>query len=685
MINISPIRDIFLSESDITLKDSFKKLRINDAMRFILSGLYPSSLPKKWYTEISETIPDKLYLFKPKHVLFIDLVSVLSKQKNVEKYNNHISFYKNEILQKCNSVLITKCIKFMTITDDDIRCLQSRFSNNIVDIMLSLINEKSILSMNYVFSNKVTEQMFIQNYSIHNYLYSHQAYSFNFLTDMLYKYGIAPVNVGILENISVDNVIEILSVIKDSQNTIAFLDMLPKKYLSDEKLKLFVIERIKIGYIDHYIPYAKEFLVDDMDKLGFYSSIFFDVTAKLEDIKNLNKSQLLILCKYIEKYEIYINYIINQLIKNDYMDILSYIVNKVPKEIFTEEMCIRMICDSSKKVRIKDLPVHSSLVMVACIQMKYDDIVDLLDFIDINVLQKKANILTDYVFETNWFNDNYELINLFVKKYGFCSAKIKKLMFNYPLTKDAAKHLLNIMNENKGASMFYPKTACSLMYLLCTNNKLKHKKVKGNYLDFINSIELHTNLKINVNTELTREKDIINQFLDISKLASYGIFSIPNRYLPSWLPVLDLFKGNECLIPTKIEHGVIFKLTYDDFVCYQDIGLKTSKLYFINDEISNFHAAINSFMGVMLVYMVIGSKFSNKSILEYISLLINTLFTGMKINEILSEDLTSVCEEINNVKPYIHDSNFVFIKKNALYETVNLCKKICVAIILDNN
>ncbi|AAR07390.1 33L [Yaba monkey tumor virus] len=682
MINISPIRDMFLSESNTTLNKSFKKLNINDSIKFIISGLHPSCLPQKWYVKISKTIPDKLYLFKPKHVLFIDLVSILSKKKNIKNYENHISFYKNEMLQKCNRELITKCIQFMTITDDDIRCLKSRFDNDAIDDMLPLINGKSVLNINYIFSDKVTEKMFAKNHKIYNHLYYHQNYSFNFLTDMMHKYGIAPINTGILENISIDNVIEILSVMKNPQDTISFLDMVPKKCLLNEKLKLYVIKRIKMGYVDNYIPYAKEFLVSYVDELGFYSSIFFNTTAKLEDIKDLNKGQLLILCKYIKNFEIHINYIIDYLIKNNYMDVLSYIIDKIPKEVFTEEICVRIVCDSKKKVQIKSLPIHSSLVMVACIQMKYDDVVDLLDSIDINVLKKKVNILTDYVFKTNWFNDNHELISLFVKKYGFCSSKMKQLMFDYPLTTEASKHLLDIMI--KESNMVYSKhNAISLMYLLCTNNELKYKKTKCSCLELINSVELYTDLKNDL-TEITNENDVVDQFFEISMLASYGVFFIPNRYLPFWLPALDIVNGNENPFPTKIEHCVIFKLSYDDFVSYQDIGYQTSKLYFI-DEISNFHAAINSLMGTLLVYMVVGSKFSNKSTFEYVRLLINTFFTGMKINDVLSEDLTDVCVEINNLRPHVCDSDFVFVKKNSLYETINLCKKICVTVILGNN
>ncbi|QQG31521.1 hypothetical protein [Swinepox virus] len=732
MISVTSLIDAFNTSDneDVSLCDLFRTLRINDAMRMIVSGIHPNTLPKKWYSEVVETLPHKLCLFKPKYTLFVDLLSVIHNQKNIEKYKEHINFHKVDILQNCTKDVIIKCISHMKISDDDIRYLRNRFYDKDVDEILVGINEDSIKTINYIFSNQLTENIFTRNYNLHDCLYKHQTYSSEFLIDMLYKYGIIPNNDGIIDELTIDTILDILQSNGSVTDTISFLDMLSPNQLDDDRLKNYIISKIHSGQIEQYRGYANEYLSNRIVDLGVYANIFFDcVDFSLVDYDDITKHQLVVICKYIDRYELYINYIINYLIKHDYIDLLSKIIKKIPKEIFTEELCIRIICDSDTKVEIKDLPIHSSLVMAMCIEMGYEDIVDLLDEIDIDILiEKKVDLITDYTFTTDWYNKKHELIKLFIEKYGFCNYKMNKLLFEYPLSYDSIKYLFDLMIKHTGSDLFYPTIVSSLFYLTCTERKIKIKKIPNKdlkipckkipvnnnsiitsnlihvrstilysnvpgidisflkntcYIKDINNIYIHINPDDNI--LLMTEDGIIDQLYSIAKLMKYGLIYVPYKYFPSWIPVIDIMKGYSYASPSKIEHGVIYKIYPTDFVEYKSVGNYVSNIYALSEYISNYHAVINTIIQTLLLYIVVGSKYSTKNTDEYIATVINTLFTGMKINEILTEDITEVCKEINNIKSYICDSGFVFIKKNYLKNTLDLCEKVCVSIILDNN
>ncbi|AUI80603.1 hypothetical protein [White-tailed deer poxvirus] len=732
MLNISALREVFLEQNCNTLSEAYKKLRINDAMRLIISGLHPTSLPKKWYSEIVESIPYKLYLFKPKNILYIDLISVIYSQKNIDIYKDHIAFHKNEIIQKCTKDIILKCIQYMIISDDDIRCLRSRFYDNDIDEMLININIESVKQINYIFSDSIVEKVFMQNYKMYDCMYKHQSFTNSFLLDMMYKYGIVPTNEGLLnKDISVDEAIDILSSIRTMKDTMSFMDLLSYEHLTHEKFKTHIINMINMGNIEQYKFYAEEYLVEEKEKLDIYSRIFFDEYDDnfLERFEHLNKDQLMIICKYIDRYEIFITYIINYLIKENHMDLLASIIDKIPEEILTEELCIRIICEANMKVPIKKLPIHSSLVMAMCIEMKYEDIVDLLDEIDIDILsEKNVDLVTDYTFTTNWYNENHKLLDIFVKKYGFCASKMNKLMFEYPLTTSSITYLLDLMENNKGATMFYPKKVCSLFYISCTRNKINMKKIPSknliipskktiqndknsiklsdplhirstilysnipgidlSFLEDMCYIKTSNGINIQINTDdnfLKDEKHILNQVYSIAKCASYGLFYVPYKYFPSWIPIVDILEGRDYQIPQKIEHGAIIKAYPFDFVEYKYLGNYVSNLYLLKEPVSNFHAVINSLIQTLLIYIVIGFKYSDSKEDEYIASLVDTFFTGMKINEILSEDVAAVCKELNLLREYIRDNDFVFVKKNSLNNTLNLCEKLCIAIVLDNN
>ncbi|AFU80633.1 m28L [Myxoma virus] len=724
MIPVSALKATYCSNTHESLAAAYKSLNVHDGLRLLAKNIHPPSLPKEWYPEVVETLPHKLYLFEPNHVSFVDLVTNIVRHTNVELYADHIHFYKNSILQTCTKDVVTKCVRFMTLYDDDIRYLRNRFYN--VDTMLVDVNADSIRRLSYVFSDELTERILVQDYTMYDYMYEHQFFTYDFLTDMLYRYGIVPNNDGILEHVSIEGVLEILQSIRVDKDIFCFLDRLPKELLHHADLKAYVLQKIQLGVVQPYVPYAKEYLTQE--DVGVYANIVFENAVVDLTLYALTKTELKTICSYIHKYEYFTSYIVDLLMKDGYIDLLASILDYVPAELLTEEICIRLVCESPTKVRIKQLPVHSSLIMAVCIQMGYDDLVDLLDEIDVaTLLDKQANVLTAYSLTTNWYNDRRELLDEYITSYGFCSYKMNKLMFEYPLTPESIHYVFVKMDTNKKATLFYPTIVSSLFYLACSTYKLKTKKITGNKMvipckklvkndtesfcvddeDSIRSVILYSNvpnvriplddigyettrtgIRIQFNKYkepyLTSGDDIITQLGTIGRLALYGLIYVPHTYFPSWIPVTDLVRGTPYTAPSKIEHGVVYKTYPTDFVEYKSLGRYVSNVYALSEPVSNFHAVINSFIQTLLLYIVIGSKYSIKNTDEFIQALVNSFFTGMKINEILTENITLVCSEVNRVKSYVQDEGFVIIKKNYLKETISLCEHICAAIIIDN-
>ncbi|QHR82574.1 WV assembly protein [Brazilian porcupinepox virus 1] len=725
MLPVSSLHELLFSDDndEYNIYKIYKKLKKDDAIRLILSGLHPKRLPKKWYSEIVSFIPNKLYLFKPKDVAFIDLISIIKSNKNLDLYTNHIIFFKNEIIKICDKDIIIKCISYFDIYDDDIRILTYRFQS--IDDIIININYTSIPCLNYIFNEDITEKMLMRDYRYYKTLYSNQIYTRDFLLDMLYKYGITPINEGILYNITIEIIIEILSSIRSSDDSVAFLDMLKESQLTDDRLQDYIIKNINMGEIEKYKTYASEYLYCKRDQLGVYENIFFNEYLDIKRYK-ITKEQIKNVCMYIDNYYLDMLYIVDYIIKKEYFDILASILDKIPKEILSEEICIRVICESGKKVQLKYLPIHSSLIMVLCIQMKYDDIVELLDTIELDTLiEKDVDIITDYVLETDWYNKDNRLLDLFVKKYGFCVYKLNKLLFEYPLDKKSTKYLLNIINNNNYSKLFY-NISSTLFYLVSTSDKLKiekidnisniifsSKKVNGLIISNrykVRSIILYSNIpyidksyfnnityfksisgisviinKDIINKILVSEYEILTELYNIGILARYGLFYIPYKYFPSWIPIKNIINGEKYTLPSKIEHGVILKTYPTDFIEYKSLGRYISNIYYLEEHITNFQGAINSIIQTLLLYIAIGSKYSTSETKDFIISLVNSFLKGMKINEIIYDDITNVCTEINTFKQYIRDGGFVIIKKKYLNKTLEFCENICSRIILYNN
>ncbi|APG58243.1 protein E2 [BeAn 58058 virus] len=174
MFTISPLYEIFIYTNNKNLTKLYNQINKNDILNLILSGIYPPKLSQKIYNEVIEVLPEFIYLFKPKHVKLIDLLSIINSKNNLELYSNHINFYKYDILVKCSKFIIKKCINYMDILDDDIHIIKNRFYN--IDDILHCIDYKSITNINYIFSNEIVEKILTNDNLAYRTLYNNQIF-----------------------------------------------------------------------------------------------------------------------------------------------------------------------------------------------------------------------------------------------------------------------------------------------------------------------------------------------------------------------------------------------------------------------------------------------------------------------------------------------------------------------------
>ncbi|QHG62592.1 hypothetical protein [Cetacean poxvirus 1] len=730
MLSVTSLHQSFILNKCTTISSAFNKLRFNDAHYLLNLGLHPKYLPKSWYEQMVELMPEKLYLFKPHHVKYIDLISVISNLNNLELYQKHINYYKDKLIKTCDYNLLIKCINYMILTDDYIRYLYSKFSEDDAIELLSLINSHSIQNISYMFTDSLAEKILLRDCNMYTSLYEHQTFSSDFLKDMLYKYGITPINIGILNDLTDNVAVDILSSVKKPIEAVCILDMLSDDCLNSNYLQQFVLENIVQGKnIEHYRAYVSDYLPHYVNDMGVYANLFFDNIISVEEF-TLTRKDLEVICKHIDCYMNDIVYLVKYMIKLSYIDLLANIVDKIPRHLLTEELCIHIVCDSPKHVCVKHL-LHTSLVMRMCSQMGYVDMIDFLATISLDTLiDNKIDIITEYSFTTNWYNTNNDLLILLLTKYGFCPYIMNKILFHYPLSKIMSKNLLQLMVENENSKLFFPKMMSTLPYLLCTTHKLKQKKI-DDYKTKLEtkplqecyecvtfnsnkSTELKILLKIH-KTELytcilndlcnvkgygssciqfkrpkliiTDESRVCMQLLDICTLASKGLFFNPSMYLSSWVPVLDLLKGIKVTAPDRININKIDALSPLNFVDYNQLGCVITRDCSLKESISNYHAAINVLMNVMFIYLVVGCKkyVDQEKTKVYIELLLSAFFRGLKIKYVLNDSISDVCCELDNLRIISCDSDFISIKNIPLVSTLSLCEKVCIAVILDNN
>ncbi|AUL80463.1 CPXV068 protein [Vaccinia virus] len=148
MISLIDIRRAFLDNECHTIKKAFGYLHEDKAIPIIKIGFHATYLTKVLYNNVVEFVPEKLYLFKPRTVAPLDVISTITKLKNVDKIASDINYHKNSIVITGDKSLIVKCMPYMIISDDDIRYVREQFvGTQSIEYILSFINKESIYRM----------------------------------------------------------------------------------------------------------------------------------------------------------------------------------------------------------------------------------------------------------------------------------------------------------------------------------------------------------------------------------------------------------------------------------------------------------------------------------------------------------------------------------------------------------
>ncbi|ANS71114.1 iev morphogenesis [Pteropox virus] len=722
MLNIAAIkRDVAEAKcQNVKLSCVFRNLKSNEIDEFIKKGFHPSKLSRKNYSSVVQNTPLKLYLFKPQHVNPLDLLMVLQYQTNPTIYANHIQYHQSYILQHGSFELVSRCVPHMILTDNDVRYISEKYPEQ-SDILLATVSYKSIRRLSYLFTEEIARDMILNDDIIADALYEHQLFSEEFLWDMHFSYGIVPANKGI-DSVSPKDLKTILAGVTTPKSAINLISVLPKSILMSTPIKTYILSCIVDGEkLEHYISYAKEFLKDHVQDVGIYVNIIFPENGiDLNSYPNeLSRIQLSNVCKFIDCYTVSIDFIINVLIEKEYYDLLGLIIEKIDTSVMDETLCVNIVKHSINPIKVRHIPVHSLAVATECAKKKYVDLVDFLDCLDLTTLLSVAEqtLFTTYAFETNWLNDNFELLALYVHQYGFCAYRMKKLLFEYPLQSDTVNLLLNLMFIGSKESLFSDKVINSLEYFMCStelgnfkpltlktvnvtislyDNQANHETYPSVYSnDLKNALQtiiipnLQSLLFRDVSTVkmakgiclqyyldvnwLTDEERLCKQISDIATFATYGLFYIPDC-APNWVPASQLAKCEPMEQPTVLK-GDIDALVLNKLTKFINLGMETTKQYKLLEPMSNDQAALNSLLVTIVSYLVIGSVryVGVNNIQRFVTKIISQYCEVLKSDESVYESVTEVVQELTELKKSIrHISDVIDIKLKKIVNTVEL-------------
>ncbi|ARE67350.1 SWPV2-ORF123 [Shearwaterpox virus] len=715
MFNINKLIDIYEDNSYVPgdyknsqLQRSFIELPIIDIIDLIKLDFYPQCLPKKLYPAISASCVDKIYLFNPKYIQLQDLFLVIDLFDDLSKYKNIILYYKYEILKSNNYSIINKCKDIIGIHETDNE-----------NILIEDISDKELMDKMIEFPNFM------------KLVYKKRVLSIRILKEMYYKHRILPINKGItfVKEDDICFFVDSLESADSDEDTLYLILECNDKILDSEEVKDAVMRKICKGQnIDVLGYYVKNYFLDHT-KLGIYYNIFFaerDIVSEY----GLKDDSLAIICKYIDKYSKSIRSIAKLLINNSNYSLLASIIDRVPDDMLSENLymnIIRHVTDKKPKIRNLKPDFFSECLMVMCYLRDYEDVVDFLNALDVeSMIKNRVNPFNDYVFTTDWFNKNTELLKLYISFYFLDPTMMRKLLFEYPLSEESTRIALeNIKKAYSFLSIKDNYINFSVNFDIIELPRVFNIPVKkiADLKEFNNTIPFISNksynfkiasqlLKYNVlksvkveNLCYHRKKNLyylcfntyretsispgarnntvrlIDQIGDIGRLFRHGFISFNDYHFGSWLPslysskLLDYFQYNG---PDYILSWSIDNIDFKSFVRYKDLPIFFSKKYttsYLPDKKTLLYSCIYS---CILLYILVGSVIytERENIYYFISNIINSFLKGIGIDTAFNLELQDVVKEI------IIISNLPEGKRNlSLVKPVNLldlCKRICV-------
>ncbi|CCD83207.1 conserved hypothetical pox protein [Squirrelpox virus] len=730
MLPVKSLRDAVRRHSGAPTR-AFRSVPTHDAVTMVRRGFHPRVLPRTLYKRMVDLSPSYLYLFRPQHVPFRDLICALSLHTNVEFFESHVEFHKPQLLRDASSRVVARCVPYMTLVDDDVRVLLDRFGEEEGMEILTTINARSVAGISYVFSDEVAEAMIVNDIGIAQALYDHQTFSREFLIQMLFTRGVVPANEGMAGEKDPSLICKILSVSRSLGDTIRMMDILDAEALGSDHVKDFVMELILGGNVDAYVAYAQEYLHDRAEDMGVYANIFFDDRCRDVSEFELSRAQLEVVCAHINRYSACVGEVAATLIEGGHLDLLASILELVPRDLLSEDLCERLVVAVGSRVRVKHLPVHTERVLAVCVEAGCEDTVDFLDALGLDTLVAMgADPLTDYVLSTTWLNDDPDLLKLFVRRFGFCGSRMRKLVFEYPLDGQQLMNVLELMVE--GEERLDPRVLNTLPFLLCSRDGLAldkpaprvclpvcREQLAGYHSEFYgskHSRELRVAVRAfsveGLRACLARDlchvpsangfcvqyrrptpwkcesERICMQMFDVARLATNGLFHLPTRYLPEWTPAVAAAKGGRVLGPARFEHCSVLRLSPAELVDYSEIGAVTIKEYALSGHISNYHAGINALMGTLMAYLVLGAcrhVLDPGHVPRFVEELLLSFRQGLKLKMENSEPPLEACAEVLSLRSIAPPAGAIHVPQGRLDATAALCSRLCAEFVLCNN
>ncbi|WIF30378.1 hypothetical protein [Orf virus] len=700
---------------------AFAALSTSEAVELVLAGVHPKHLPRRLYARVAAEHPTHLHLFRPQHVTPEDLLEELSRRRCGALFARHIEFHTPYIAQFADYALLCRCIPYMNITEDDVRLIEERFPDNVGDILLH-VNARSVHNINAAFTDEMIEDIVEARPEMASALYTTRPLDLCFLKRMLAEHRIPPVNPGLAAATPADAV-EMLAQMRGVYDVRRTLDGLRHSVLCSETMKAFALERIRAGQVQEYLHYARDYLRDRVSDTGAFGPIFVDAATYL-NVDNLSHAELSVIADFPGKFDA--GFVWRKALEGGFGDVLGKLLRAMPVDAVTEDVCVSVV-ESGHRVPVTDMCVHTRRVAEACVRQNFPDVVDFLDTVPLSTLLAVGAdpFASDHVFSTSWINDRPELAEEYVRRFAFSGSRMTRLLFGYALKPHALKRVHDALCATEALA---PAVRESLGCLV-SEGEMRLRSVEDvrrpreceepeeGYEQEIFSSEHSARLAVcltayavpglrgyatadlaitrhasgnvilqalRVNRADSAVNKVVDHAFDIARMASYGLFLIPDMFTPGWTPVLDLARGLPAGPPPVLKMERL-SFSPSELVQYRGIGRFALGCKTAVGPCSDHQMAMDALFRCLFVHIAMGVRLVEQVDVVVLVRQIVNAFTDGLCTERFVEPVDFVEQELMELRAWAPDARTIESSRVCMRNTTLLCQQVCARLALYNN
>ncbi|WOC29270.1 hypothetical protein [Equine parapoxvirus] len=702
---------------------AFAGMPAAQAMALVAEGLHPRHLPRRLYAAAVKSRPASLHLFRPQHVLPEDLLEELARRRCAALLAEHVAYYTSYVAEFADLALLRRCVPYMDITEDDVRLIEDRFPDELDDLLLE-VNARSVLNINAAFTDEMIEAIAERRPAVAEALYATRPLDLEFLKRMLREHGVAPANAG-MEAATPPDAVEVLAQLESERDVRRTLEHLRHSVLASETVKTFVLDRVRRGQqLRHYAHYAREHLQDRVQDMGPFGPVFVAAACYL-NLDELTREQMLALADFPGKYDA--DHMAALARARGFDDVLGKLLRSISVDAVTEEVCVAAL-RAGARVPVNDMCVHTPAVARACAECGAEDAVDLLDTVPLSELLRAGvdPFLTDYAMGTFWFNARPELAVEYLARFAHCGPRMSRLLFGYPLKPCVLRRMLDALEAGDPARS---AVRGSLAYLVSrgemrlramaeTRRPRESDELEEGYEQEVFSSAHSARLAVclraysvpglrgyaTADLAMTRHPSgsvvlqslrayrsesaankVFDHAFDVARMASYGLFLLPDMFTPEWTPVLALARGERLAPPPVL---VLERLSFSpsEMVEYAGIGLFSLRYDAPAGPCSDHQTAMDALFRCLFVHLAVGVRLTESMpVAEFARRVLDAFADGLCVAR-FADSLADAELELAELRAWGGPGvRRVLASQVPMARLAALCERVCAHVALYNN